>query len=324
MGQGCCSCSTSVLTEQRDKMVARSRQVKEQTTTQQIKSSQETTADMVGFSAIREQVRRKAVRKGFRFKLMIVGEPGVGKSTFINTLFATDIYPSKGLPKIVQTLQIETKVFRLEENGVAVDLTVVDTPGFGANIDNSKSITPIIEYIEEGHKKLLEIELSLNDRPEDKMLVDVCLYFIAPTGHGLKQLDIEFMKLLSEKVNIIPVIAKSDAFLAEELVLFKQSILSQISENEIQVYDFPDTGLRDEDSMRKKLPFAVVGSNTFTFDKTGRKVRGRRYLWGTVDVENENHSDFQALKHLFWWPSLQSPMYHPQHHSRELQGQGLL
>jgi len=258
------------------------------------------TADMVGFSAIKEQLRRKATRKGFRFTLMIVGEPGVGKSTFMNTLFATDIYPNKGLPKIVQTLQIETKVFKLEENGVAVDLTVVDTPGFGANIDNSKALKPILEYIEEGHKKLLETELSLNYQKEDKNLVDACLYFVAPTGHGLKELDIEFMKMLSEKVNIVPVIAKADAFLAEELGLFKQNILRQILENGIQVYDFPRNGLRNEVVWRKKHPFAVVGSNTIALDKNGKKVRGRKYPWGTVDVENENHSDLVALKSLLF------------------------
>merc|ERR1712013_501262 len=81
---------------------------------------------------------------------------------------------------------------------------------------------------EEGHKKLLETELSLNYQKEDKYLVDACLYFVAPTGHGLKELDIEFMKMLSEKVNIVPVIAKADAFLAEELGLFKQNILRQL------------------------------------------------------------------------------------------------
>jgi septin family protein len=39
--------------------------------------------------------------------------------------------------------------------------------------------------------------------------------------------------------------------------------------------------------MREKQPFAVVGSNIVTVDKNGRKVRGRKYVWGTVDVENE-------------------------------------
>ena len=39
--------------------------------------------------------------------------------------------------------------------------------------------------------------------------VHVCLYFIAPSGHGLKPLDVEFMKRLHDKVNVVPVIGKS-------------------------------------------------------------------------------------------------------------------
>ena len=67
-------------------------------------SSVTESADEVGFSRITEQLKRKATRKGFRFKLMVVGEPGLGKSTFINTLFSADIYLKKGLPKMEQTL----------------------------------------------------------------------------------------------------------------------------------------------------------------------------------------------------------------------------
>ena len=32
------------------------------------------------------------MRQGFDFNLMVVGETGLGKSTFINTLFLTNIY----------------------------------------------------------------------------------------------------------------------------------------------------------------------------------------------------------------------------------------
>ena len=39
------------------------------------------------------QVHRKSVKKGFEFTLMVVGESGLGKSTLINSLFLTDLYP---------------------------------------------------------------------------------------------------------------------------------------------------------------------------------------------------------------------------------------
>lgn len=54
--------------------------------------------------------------------------------------------------------------------------------------------------------------------------VHCCLYFIQPTGHRLKQLDIEFMKKLSNKVNLVPIIAKADTLTSEELHDFKKNV----------------------------------------------------------------------------------------------------
>ena len=54
--------------------------------------------------------------------------------------------------------------------------------------------------------------------------VHACLYFFAPTGHGLKKVDMDLMKMLHKKVNIIPVIGKAAACNKEELKLFKNYI----------------------------------------------------------------------------------------------------
>lgn len=45
------------------------------------------------------------------------------------------------------------------------------------------------------------------------------------------------------------------------------------------------------------MPFAVVGSTDFiTRESDGRRVRARRYPWGVVEVENEEHCDFVKLR----------------------------
>lgn len=62
----------------------------------------------------------------------------------------------------------------------------------------------------------------------DKHIADTrihaCLYFIAPTGHTLKAIDIVVMKKLSEVVNVVPVIAKSDSLTLEEREIFKERV----------------------------------------------------------------------------------------------------
>jgi len=42
--------------------------------------------------------------------------------------------------------------------------------------------------------------------------------------HSLKQLDIEFMRRLHTKVNLIPIIAKSDTLTDEEVAEFKERV----------------------------------------------------------------------------------------------------
>jgi len=54
--------------------------------------------------------------------------------------------------------------------------------------------------------------------------IHAALYFIAPTGHTLKAIDIVVMKRLSEVVNVVPVIAKSDSLTLEEREAFKQRV----------------------------------------------------------------------------------------------------
>jgi len=255
----------------------------------------------IGFSSLPSQVYRRSLRRGFEFSLMVVGESGLGKSTLVNSMFLTDIYSSASeeVAPAKQTLEVETHSVVLEEGGVKLSLTVVDTPGFGDQVDNSGCWLPISSYVDEQFDKFLEAETRVNRIELVDSRVHACLYFIAPSGHGLKALDKEFMKKLCGKVNIIPVIGKADTLTKTELAAFKQKILVQLKESSILTYEFPmEEGKTEEAWMRNLAPFAVVGSNTVIVDDSGRKVRGRSYPWGTVNIEERQHCDFQALRTL--------------------------
>ncbi|KAK9961567.1 hypothetical protein ABG768_009348 [Culter alburnus] len=249
---------------------------------------------------------------------MVVGESGLGKSTLINSLFLTDLYSGEypgPSHRIKKTVQVEQSKVLMKEGGVQLLLTIVDTPGFGDAVDNSNCWQPVIDHIDSKFEDYLNAESRVNRRQMPDSRVHCCLYFIAPSGHGLKPLDIEFMKRLHEKVNIIPLIAKADTLTPEECQQFKKQIMREILEHKIKIYEFPETDDEEENKIVKKikeepcvsnalvskakdrLPLAVVGSNTI-IEANGKKVRGRQYPWGVAEVENGDHCDFTLLRNM--------------------------
>ncbi|CAG08576.1 unnamed protein product [Tetraodon nigroviridis] len=99
--------------------------------------------------------------------------------------------------------------------GSQLRLTVVDTPGYGDAINSQYCFKTIIQYIDNQFERYLHDESGLNRRHIVDNRVHCCFYFISPFGHGLKPLDVEFMKAIHSKVNIVPVIAKADTTNAE-------------------------------------------------------------------------------------------------------------
>ena len=163
-----------------------------------------TPGGFVGFASLPDQVYRRSIRKGFEFSLMVVGESGLGKSTLVNSMFLTDIYASN-LPVISpseKTVKVETHHVVLEEGGVKLSLNIVDTPGFGDGVDNTNCWDPIIKHVDEQFNVFLEAETRVNRVTIPDNRIHVCLYFIAPSGHGLKSIDVEFMRRLHDKVRV--------------------------------------------------------------------------------------------------------------------------
>lgn len=103
-------------------------------------------------------------------------------------------------------------------------LTVIDTPGFGDFINNDDSWRQIVDNIDQRYDAYLDTEQKVNRSNIIDNRIHACVYFIQPTGHSLKPLDIEVMRRLHNKVNLIPVIAKADTMTDEEIMTFKQRV----------------------------------------------------------------------------------------------------
>ncbi|XP_077020068.1 septin-9 isoform X2 [Tamandua tetradactyla] len=261
----------------------------------------------VGIDSILEQMRRKAMKQGFEFNIMVVGQSGLGKSTLINTLFKSKISRKSVQPtseeRIPKTIEIKSITHDIEEKGVHMKLTVIDTPGFGDHINNENCWQPIMKFINDQYEKYLQEEININRKkriPDTR--VHCCLYFIPATGHSLRPLDIEFMKRLSKVVNIVPVIAKADTLTLEERVYFKQRITADLLSNGIDVYPQKEFDEDSEDrtvneKFREMIPFAVVGSD-HEYQVNGKRILGRKTRWGTIEVENTTHCEFAYLRDL--------------------------
>lgn len=160
------------------------------------------------------------------------------------------------------------------------------------------------------------------------------LYFINPSRHSLKTLDIETLKRVHRKVNVVPVIAKADTLTKQELSRLKAQIKADLEREKIQIFwpgaegtatngaaaaaaavaaadDAPPDASNAADAtdassaaaastttdLTESIPLAVIGPNVVV-EVDGEAKRGRRYPWGMVDIDNEAHCDFEKLRQM--------------------------
>lgn len=255
----------------------------------------------VGFDSFPDQLVTKCVNKGFDFNILCIGETGCGKSTLIDSLFKSNFCDTPVAHKLPEVRLVQN-TFNLQESNVNLRLTVVSTAGYGDQINKENSTKAVVDYIDRQFEQYLTEELKIKRDLVSfhDTRIHVCLYFIAPTGHSIKSLDLVCMKELDKKVNIIPVVAKADTVARSELPQFKARIIEELRANDVQIYEFPtdDETVADLNAkMNDQVPFAVVGSME-EIVVGGHKVRARQYPWGTVEVENEAHCDFVKLREM--------------------------
>jgi septin family protein len=179
----------------------------------------------VGFDTLPDQIVAKCVSEGFTFNILCIGETGIGKSTLLDTLFNTKFDWQQSNHKEPK-LKLNKSTYDLQESNVRLKLSVIETSGFGDQLDKEESPQILSDYLDNQFDVYLQEELKIkrNFVCLNDTRIHVCLYFICPTGHSLKSLDLLMMKKIDQKCNIIPVIAKSDTVAKNELSKFKQKV----------------------------------------------------------------------------------------------------
>lgn len=179
----------------------------------------------------------------------------------------------------------------------------------GALADSS-SWDPIVKYIKDQHSAYLRKELTAQrDRYIQDTRIHCCLFFIQPSGHALKPIDIVVLKKLSDVVNVVPVIAKSDSLTLEERRAFKERVKDEFAFHNLRMYPYDNEEHDDEErtinaQIKDIIPFAIVGSEK-TINIGGKQVRGRQNRWGVINVEDDTHCEFVYLRNFLTRTHLQ-------------------
>nr|XP_004057187.4 septin-12 isoform X1 [Gorilla gorilla gorilla] len=214
----------------------------------------------VGIEAVLDQLKIKAMKMGFEFNIMVVGQSGLGKSTMVNTLFKSKVWksdpPGLGVPT-PQTLQLHSLTHVIEEKGVKLKLTVTDTPGFGDQINNDNCLRPLdIEFLQ-------RLCRTVN---------------VVPVIARADSLTMEEREAFRRRIQ-------------QNLRTHCIDVYPQMCFDE----DINDKILNSK--LRDRIPFAVVGADQ-EHVVNGRCVLGRKTKWGIIEVENMAHCEFPLLRDL--------------------------
>ena len=164
-------------------------------------------AGHVGFDTLPDQLVSKSVQCGFNFNILCVGETGLGKSTLMDSLFNTS-FESNPSPHSLSGVKLKSHIYELQESNVKLkvfpssfygylqqtvltcfvflQLTLVDTIGYGDQVNKEESFKPVVDYIDAQFEAYLQEELKIKRQLATfhDTRIHVCLYFICPTGHG--------------------------------------------------------------------------------------------------------------------------------------------
>ncbi|XP_023610996.1 septin-12 isoform X1 [Myotis lucifugus] len=227
-------------------------------------SSRPTSCEMLGYvgiEAVLDQLKIKAMKMGFEFNIMVVGQSGLGKSTMVNTLFKSKIWKSTPSGLVLgptpQTLQLHSMTHVIEEKGVRLKLTVTDTPGFGDQINNDKCLRPLdIEFLRRLCRTVNVVPVIAR---ADSLTIEERENFRRTIQHNLRthSIDVYPQQCFDEDVN-------------DKILNCK---------------------------IRDRIPFAVVGADREHM-VNGRCVLGRKTKWGIIEVENMEHCEFPLLRDL--------------------------
>ena len=252
------------------------------------------------------QARLQLISAPLNYNILVLGDSNIGKTSFIHSVLAkyfNEIAPELlGQKALFPTRNIIDNTGTISNRVIELRVNLIDTPGYGFFTTKEKWFETITNYITKQayNYKLLNNRLS-TATPQD-IKVHLALYLIE--GPRCKETDLEMMYRLQRYVNILPIVARADAYSSAELSQVKLQILSQCAEAGISFFDVTSAMKDNISQLNESLlppipPFAVISGGTIV--KAGDKLSFvRKYSWGLCDIHDSACSDFNILCRLLF------------------------
>ncbi|ORD93911.1 SPN4 [Enterospora canceri] len=211
--------------------------------------------------------------KGIRFNMAVAGSHGLGKTTFINNFLGQIVFKEHFNTKIIQeSCRIETTNLDLEEENLKIRMDLIKINGIGDCVNNSNVTQPIREFLLQKYDEYsAQFDNKVKSEIEDPR-IHLCIYFLEPVNY-LKQSDVDAMTAISEYCTIIPVVAKSDLLVPEEINEIRRLISTTFSNHESYFIS-----CTTDCSEIKEYNWGVVKRDNFDFHKLRQDVLEKETL----------------------------------------------
>eukprot|EP00892_Ulva_mutabilis_P009731 jgi/Ulvmu1/712/UM010_0084.1 len=259
-------------------------------------------------------------------KVLVVGDSGLGKTTLVRCLLAVPgeamvLHDGSSTSFHEFTKRPEDFLSSVEwddaDDHIHWVYQIQDTPGYGDDLNLQANIDRVKSYIRNQNEAWLRLENSaqrgeLADKVDPR--VDICLFCLPP--HRVRNIDMLFMWEISQLVPILPVVTKADTMTIKESIQYRTELhrklqfpllpgrrgginLFQFSEDAM-AHCLPNNAIAHAAAMRP--PFLVVCSNFYNKERLTQPEPElwpeRKYMWGTSQAMNPQHSDLLLLRKL--------------------------
>lgn len=269
------------------------------------------TSHEIKLKKIAEQYSIREAHSGFILNIMLLGRRNLGTSTLVNSLFAAPLISKE------RSNNFTTTINELIED--EVKLRIITTTY------HENDFNAVVKFINKRNEEYFVQEHGSYTDIDDRR-VHVCLY-IFPSD-SMHEDEINGINLISTQCNLIPIISKADMYTSDELEKRRAELINLCQTNNIRIYDFERSGTMFDSNVPDNESKSFNGlSKTYGYDYEdeeqnqnqnnkngdeeyvlatiasekayeiqGNVVRGRRYPWGFIDIDNEKYSDFKKLQ----------------------------